>query len=86
MQLDLPPALDAFVKDLIARGHYADEADVVRDALRRMAEQDVDPETGASLAALRADLAAAEASGRSTASVTDVFERAAAKTRPARAP
>ncbi|MCR6645260.1 MAG: type II toxin-antitoxin system ParD family antitoxin [Terricaulis sp.] len=42
MQIDLPPALEAFVKDLIARGHYADEADVVRDALRRMAESDFD--------------------------------------------
>ena len=54
MQLTLPPALDAFVKDLVAQGRYADEADVVRDALRRLAEHDLDPETGLSISVLRA--------------------------------
>lgn len=42
MQLDLPPALEAFVKDLVAQGRYADEADVLRDAVRRIAERDLE--------------------------------------------
>ena len=78
MQLNLPPALDAFVKDLVAQGRYADEADVVRDALRRLAEHDLDPETGLSTSLLRAELMAAETGPRSAATVMEVFERVAA--------
>jgi putative addiction module CopG family antidote len=83
MQLNLPPALDAFVKDLVAQGRYADEADVVRDALRRLAEHDLDPETGLAVSALRAELADAEAGPRSSATVMEVFERVAAGARTA---
>jgi|CXWL01.1.fsa_nt_gi putative addiction module CopG family antidote len=78
MKLDLPPALDAFVKDLVAQGRYADEPEAVRDAVRRMAERDLDPETGVSISVLRAELAAAEAEPRSSADVMGVFERVAA--------
>ncbi len=83
MQLNLPPALDAFVKDLVAQGRYADEADVVRDALRRLAEHDLDPETGLNIGALRAELAEAEAGPRSGATAMGVFERVAAAARSA---
>jgi putative addiction module CopG family antidote len=85
MHLTLPPGLDAFVKDLVAQGRYADEADVVRDALRRLAEHDLDPETGLAIAALRAELADAEAGPRSGATVMDVFERVATGARSAAA-
>ncbi|MEQ1708352.1 MAG: type II toxin-antitoxin system ParD family antitoxin [Terricaulis sp.] len=83
MQLNLPPALDAFVKDLVAQGRYADEGDVVRDALRRLAEHDLDPETGLSTSLLRAELMAAETGPRSAATVMEVFERVAAGARSA---
>jgi len=38
MGLTLPPDLAAFVRAEVAAGRYADEADVVRDAVRRLAE------------------------------------------------
>jgi putative addiction module CopG family antidote len=79
MKLDLPPVLDAFVKDLVAQGRYTDEADVVRDAVRRLAENDLDPETGTSMKTLRAELAEAASGPMSNASIMDVFERAAAR-------
>ncbi len=68
MNLELPPALDAFVKDLVAQGRYADEADVVRDALRRLAERDADQ-----LAQLREALIAGEASGAPQPFDNDAF-------------
>jgi putative addiction module CopG family antidote len=34
--LDLPPQLERFIRDEIAAGRYVDEAEVVRDALRRL--------------------------------------------------
>lgn len=74
MNLSLPPALDAFVKDLVARGRYADESDVVRDALRRLADSDLDPETGEPISELRAELAEAEAGPRSALGVMAVFD------------
>lgn len=77
MNLSLPPALDAFVKDLVARGRYADESDVVRDALRRLADGDFDPETGEPITALRAQLAEAEAGPRSALGVMAVFDAVA---------
>lgn len=83
MKLDLPPALAAFVRDLVARGRYSDEAEVVRDAVRRLAESDVDPETGIARAFLRAELADADAGPRSEATVMDVFDRVAAAARTA---
>jgi len=78
MNIDLPAALDAFVKDLVAQGRYADEGEVIRDAVRRMAERDLDPETGVAINTLRAELAAAEAGPRSSADVMAVFDRVAA--------
>ncbi|MBL8536932.1 MAG: type II toxin-antitoxin system ParD family antitoxin [Hyphomonadaceae bacterium] len=83
MQIDLPPALAAFIHDLVAQGRYADEAEVVRDAIRRMAERDRDPETGLHITALRAELEAAEAGPRSSASVMDIFGRVASSVRAA---
>ena len=35
----LPPDLDQQVKQYIASGHYQSEADVLRDALRALAEE-----------------------------------------------
>ncbi len=78
MNLSLPPALDAFVKDLVARGRYADESDVVRDALRRLADGDLDPETGEPIATLRAELAEAETGPRTALGVMAVFDAVAA--------
>ena len=83
MMVDLPPALATFVKDLVAQGRYADEADVVRDALRRLAEHDLDPETGLAISVLRAELAEAEAGPRSGATVMELFERVAVGARSA---
>ena len=64
---------DAFIQGQVASGRYATDSEVIRDALRekelRMAEID----------ALRAKLAASEASGRSERSPSDI--RAAAKER-----
>lgn len=74
MKLNLPPALDAYVKNLVAHGRYADEADVIRDALRRLADSDLDPETGESRGLLWAELAEAELGPRSPYGVMDVFE------------
>jgi putative addiction module CopG family antidote len=84
MNLTLPPSLDAFVKDMVARGRYADEADVVRDALRRLADQDLDAETGEPLSALRQDLAETANGPRSDAGVMQVFERAVAARAPSK--
>lgn len=78
MKLDLPPALDAFIKDLVAQGRYADEGEVIRDVLRRFAERDLDPETGLPISVLRAELAEAEAGPRSNATVLDILDRVAA--------
>ncbi len=77
MNLTLPPALDAFIKDLVARGRYSDESDVVRDALRRLADSDLDPETGEPITALRAELSEAEAGPRSALSVMTVYDTVA---------
>lgn len=74
MKLDLPPALKAYVKDLVAHGRYADEADVIRDALRRLADNDLDPETGEPRGVLWAELLEAEHGPRSPFGVMDVFE------------
>lgn len=56
MPLQLPPDLDEFVRDEVKAGRYADEADVIRDAVRQLAEKREAAET-AQLAALRAALA-----------------------------
>jgi antitoxin ParD1/3/4 len=54
MQITLPSALDAFVKDSVASGLYSSEAEVVADAVRRLAEQQREPElSGTDIAYLR---------------------------------
>lgn len=50
------PDLEAFVRDEVAAGRYADEAEVIRDAVRRLAELLEALEAG-KLEALRAALA-----------------------------
>ncbi len=50
--VDLPPPLETFINDLVAEGQYIDAGEVVRDAVRRFAE-DSDPDYSAKLAALR---------------------------------
>ena len=52
-------------------------------ALRRLAEHDLDPETGLTIGALRSELADAEAGPRSAATTMEVFERLAARARSA---
>ncbi len=42
MTIDLPPALSQLVDRLIDTGRYADESDVVREALRVLEHQEFD--------------------------------------------
>lgn len=56
MQSTLPPDLDDFVREEVAAGRYADADDVIRDAVRRLAEQR-EAADAPKLAALRAALA-----------------------------
>lgn len=57
--VELTEELDAFVSNMVAGGHYyADASEVVRDALRRLEEEDA-----AKSSALRAAIDAGEASG-----------------------
>ena len=42
MSYNLPPDLEQRVRDYIATGHYADEADVLRDALKALEAQNAD--------------------------------------------
>jgi len=56
MSATLPPDLDAFVREEVRAGRYADEADVIRDAVRQLAERR-DAAEATKLAALRAALA-----------------------------
>ena len=70
---------------MVARGRHADEADVIRDAVRRLADSDIDPETGVPIAQLREELAAAEASQHSESTVIEIYERIAAQCQPATA-
>lgn len=64
---------EAFIQAQIASGHYASDSEVIRDALRekelRVAELD----------ALRAKLAASEASGISDRSPADIRDAANAR-------
>lgn len=76
----LPPDLDAFVRDQVAAGRYSDEAEVIRDAVRRLADarEAID---GRKLDVLRAALApglADAAAGRfAEGGVMDAAARAA---------
>lgn len=56
MSPNLPPDLDEFVREEVKAGRYADEADVIRDAVRQLAEKR-DAAEAAKLAALRTALA-----------------------------
>lgn len=56
MPTTLTPDLDAFVREEVAAGRYADEAEVIRDAVRRLADMR-DAVEAAKLEALRAALA-----------------------------
>ena len=42
MTIALPPALDQLVQRLVHTGRYADESDVVREALRVLEQQEFD--------------------------------------------
>jgi antitoxin ParD1/3/4 len=82
MSTTLTPDLEAFVRDEVAAGRYADEAEVVRDAVRRLAELREAAEAG-KLETLRAALApglADFAAGRfAEGGVMDSAARAAAE-------
>lgn len=56
MSTTLTPDLEAFVRDEVASGRYADEAEVIRDAVRRLSEIREAVEAG-KLEALRTALA-----------------------------
>ncbi len=82
MPTTLTPDLEAFVRDEVAAGRYADEAEVIRDAVRRLAELREALDAG-KLEALRAALApglADIAAGRfAPGGVMDSAARAAAE-------
>ncbi len=42
MTFALPPALDQFVSHLLATGRYADEGDIMREALRLLERREFD--------------------------------------------
>ncbi len=42
MTIALPPALDTLVQRLLSTGRYADEGEVVREALRVLEHQELD--------------------------------------------
>jgi putative addiction module CopG family antidote len=78
----LTPDLEAFVRDEVAAGRYSDEAEVIRDAVRRLADLRDVVEAG-KLDALRAALSpglADVAAGRfAQGGVMDAAARAAAE-------
>lgn len=82
MSSKLPPDLDEFVREEVKSGRYTDEADVIRDAVRQLAEKREAAES-ARLSALRAALApglADAAAGRfAEGGVMDAAARAAAE-------
>ncbi len=39
MQVDIPPRLEAFIQDQIASGAYESASEVIRDAVRRMEQE-----------------------------------------------
>jgi putative addiction module CopG family antidote len=78
----LPADLDAFVREEVAAGRYADEADVIRDAVRRLAEERAAAEAvklSNLRAALAPGLADAEAGRFAAGGVMDAAARAAAE-------
>lgn len=81
LTVTLPPALGQFIKDQVADGLYADEGELVRDAIRRMAT-DFDGSYEARFAALREALRPgledADAGRFSSRSVKKVAEQARA--------
>lgn len=82
MPTTLTPDLEAFVREEVAAGRYADEAEVVRDAVRRLAELREAVETGkldALRAALAPGLADLAAKRFATGTVMDAAARAAAE-------
>jgi antitoxin ParD1/3/4 len=82
MTTKLPPDLDEFVREEVKSGRYADEADVIRDAVRQLAEKREAAEA-AKLEALRAALAPGRADAAacrySEGGVMDSAARAAAE-------
>lgn len=78
----LTPDLETFVRDEVASGRYADEGEVIRDAVRRLAEQREAVEASkyqALRAALAPGLADVAANSLAQGSVLDAAARAAAK-------
>ncbi len=82
MSANLPPDLDEFVRDEVKAGRYADEADVIRDAVRQLADKREAAEAaklGALRAALVPGLADAGAGRFAEGGVMDAAGRAAAE-------
>jgi antitoxin ParD1/3/4 len=40
MNIDFPPVDEGYIKDKVKSGYYADASELIRDAVRRMREQD----------------------------------------------
>ena len=74
-QVDLPPGLAGFIQRQVEAGLYSDAADVIRDALRRLADGD---EVEAVRAALAPGVAEAEAGMYVAGDVMDAARRARA--------
>ncbi len=54
MEITLPPALGKLVERLISTGRYADEGDVIREALRTLERQEWDESPALEAAVLEA--------------------------------
>lgn len=73
IEVDLPEGLDDFIRHQVASGLYADAADVVRAALRRLAQDEDDEAKLAALReALRPGIAQADAAIHSDRSILDI--------------
>jgi len=69
MNVSLPPRMYQIVQDKVKTGLYSNASEVVRDALRRL---DEDQRNTQEWKALNHSLAEGEKSGRSNKSVTDI--------------
>ncbi len=56
MTIALPPALDQFVSRMLATGRYADEGEIMREALRLLERRELDESPALEAALLEAAL------------------------------
>jgi len=87
MNIDFPPVDEGYIKAKVKSGHYADESELIRDAVRRMREQDEKREQ--LLAALRVgeeDIAAGQCRIYNSDLFAEIVRNAKEKTASGRKP